>query len=296
MGRCIVSTRVSAPVYLFFILSAPAPLLAQAAEGGSRAIEEIVVTAQKREENINEVGMSIQAATGEKLNELGIVDTSDLYKVVTGFNSNVTYYGTQIYTIRGVGFQDTALASSPTVSVYLDEMPLQFAAMTQGLIVDLQRVEVLKGPQGTLFGQNATGGAVNYVANKPTEVFEAGLDASYGRFNTLDLEGFLSGPISETLSYRVAARSIQSGAWQKSYTRDMDLPPDPYWTDNGRSYALDDEAGDQDFLSGRLTLAAPAPRAALLPHRPRRPARLPLHRLRRFQLWRQTQSPHRPDR
>lgn len=258
MERCLPAPE-RAPACLSVGLALTLPLLPFAAPSAvaaesSRLIEEIVVTAQKREENINDVGMSIQAATGEKLNDLGITDTGDLYKVVTGFNSNVTYYGTQVYTIRGVGFQDTALASSPTVSVYLDEMPLPFSAMTQGLVLDLQRVEVLKGPQGTLFGQNATGGAVNYIANKPTEVFEAGVNASYGRFDTFDVEGFVSGPLTDSLSYRLAARTIQSGPWQKSYTRDLDLPPDPYWTDNGRSYDLDDEAGDQDFLSGRLTL------------------------------------------
>jgi len=222
-----------------------------------RSVEEIVVTAQKREESINDVGMSIQAATGEKLTELGITETSELYKVVSGFNSNVTYYGTEVYTIRGVGFQDTALASSPTVSVYLDEMPRQFAALTPGLTLDLQRVEVLKGPQGTLFGQNATGGAINYVANKPTDEFEAGVTASYGRFETADLEGFVSGPLTETLSYRLAVRSIQSGDWQERYTDQSTLAPDPYWTSTElgeRNYNFEDEAGERDFLTGRLSL------------------------------------------
>jgi outer membrane receptor protein involved in Fe transport len=229
---------------------------ASAAARSAGAIEEVIVTAQKREESINEVGMSIQAASGDRLNELGITETADLFKVVSGFNSNVTYYGTQIYTIRGVGFQDTALASGPTVSVYIDQMPLPFSAMTQGATLDLERVEVLKGPQGTLFGQNATGGAVNYIAAKPTDTFEAGTDLSYGRFDLIDLTGFVSGPISETLSYRVAARSIQSGPWQKSYTRDMQLPPDPYWTefDGGRSYRRDNEHGEQDFLNARASL------------------------------------------
>ena len=193
--------------------AAPVPAKS-AARTPNRTIEEIVVTAQKREENINNVGISIQAATGTALKELGISDASDLYKVVTGFNSNVTYYGTTVYTIRGVGFQDTALASGPTVSIYLDEMPLPFSAMTNGLTLDLQRVEALKGPQGTLFGQNATGGAVNYIANKPTDHFEYGADGSFGRFDTRDINGYVSGPITDTLSYRVAARALNGAAWQ----------------------------------------------------------------------------------
>lgn len=236
-----------------------APATAQQG-GGRRMIEEVVVTAQKREESINEVGMSIQAATGERLNELGITEPSELFKVVSGFNSNVTYYGTTIYTIRGVGFQDTALASSPTVSVYLDETPLPYSVMTQGVTLDLQRVEALKGPQGTLFGQNATGGAVNYIANKPAETFEAGVEGAFGRFETIDLQGFVSGPITESLRYRVAARAINSGGWQKRYTDVESHPADPYWTEldgivPDAQYEFDDEAGDQDFVTWRAALA-----------------------------------------
>src|SRR5687768_6744091 len=87
----------------------------------STSVEELVVTAQKREESINDVGMSIQAASGEKLQELGVQDTSDLQKIVPGFQSTPNSGGTYVFTIRGVGFQDTSLAGNPTVSVYVDE-------------------------------------------------------------------------------------------------------------------------------------------------------------------------------
>ena len=227
---------------------------ALAGPSDTSVIEEVVVTAQKREQSINDVGMSIDVATGEKLADLGITDTMDLGKVVSGFNTNSNYYGSYVYTLRGIGFQDTALASSNTVSVSLDEVPIPFAAMTDGAILDLQRFEALKGPQGTLFGQNSTGGAINFIANKPTETFEAGVDAQYGRFNEFDITGFVSGPISETLSYRIAARSITSDGHQKSYTDGQGLGPDPIWVANGRSYDIDTKAGDKDFLNGRLSL------------------------------------------
>ncbi|WP_293675897.1 TonB-dependent receptor [uncultured Phenylobacterium sp.] len=213
---------------LTLVLAAPA-VAQQAASADADApssmtsVEEIVVTAQKREESINTVPMSVQAATGERLTELGITDTSQLTKIAPGFSYTPSAYGTPVFSIRGVGFQDTSLAASPTVSVYVDQSPLPFSIMTTGAVLDLQRVEVLKGPQGTLFGQNATGGAVNYIANKPTQDFQAGVDASYGRFNTVDLQGFVSGPISDTLEFRVAARTLRSGPWQKSYTRDDEL-------------------------------------------------------------------------
>ena len=225
----------------------------EAASGRTSVIEEVIVTAQKREESMNDVGMSIQSATGEKLNDLGITDTADLYKVVAGFNSNVTYYGTSIYTIRGVGFQDTALASGPTVSVYLDQMPLPFSALTQGVILDLQRVEVLKGPQGTLFGQNSTGGAVNYIANKPTTELEYGVDASYGTYNEIDVTGFISGPITDQLSYRLAVRNITSDGWQDAT---VDNPaPDPFWADTGQPdyRRSDDEWGEKDLTTYRAS-------------------------------------------
>ncbi len=162
------------------------------------ATSDIVVTAQKRSENINSVGMSIQAATGRDLIRLGVTNTADLTKIVSGFNYTLTQYGTPVFTIRGVGFQDTSLAASPTVSVYRDEIPIPFAIETAGAALDVERVEVLKGPQGTLFGANATGGAVNYIANKPTDHPAEGFDASIGRFGRIDLQGYISGPLSET--------------------------------------------------------------------------------------------------
>ena len=91
--------------------------------------------------------MSIDVSSGEKLSDLGITDAFDLGKVVSGFNANSNYYGSMVYTLRGIGFQDTALASTNTVSLSLDEMPIPFAAMGSGVILDVQRVEALKGPR-----------------------------------------------------------------------------------------------------------------------------------------------------
>ena len=180
---------------------------------------DIVVTAQKRQESINKVGMSITAATGDQLAKLGVTDTAQLMKIIPGFRFNMTAFGSPVYTIRGVGYQESSLAAGPAVSVYVDEVPLPYSTQTIGAALDLERVEVLKGPQGTLFGGNSTGGAVNYIAAKPTDEFKAGGSASYSRFNTVDLNGYVSGPISDTLSARVAVHSLRSNDWQKSITR-----------------------------------------------------------------------------
>ena len=168
---------------------------------------------------IDKVAMSITAATGAQLQSRGITDPSQLAKLVPGFNFNSTSYGAPVYTIRGVGFQESSLAAAPAVSVYVDEVPLPYSMETLGATLDIERVEVLKGPQGTLYGQNSTGGAVNYVAAKPTSTLQAGVDASYGRFNTVDLGGFVSGPLTSNLNFRVSARSLQGDAWQRAYSR-----------------------------------------------------------------------------
>ena len=212
-------------------------MAADAAAAGPSSVAEVIVTAQKRQENIQNVGMSIKAASGDQLTKMGIHDTESLSKIVPGFQFTPTYYGTNVFTIRGVGFQDTSLAGSPTVSVYVDEMPLPFSALTNGATLDLQRVEVLKGPQGTLFGNNATGGAINYIANKPTDTFQAGADFSYGTFNDTDITGYVSGPVADGLDVRLALRHNESGAWQKSYG------PQPSQSQGGK-----------DFTNGRFSV------------------------------------------
>jgi outer membrane receptor protein involved in Fe transport len=201
--------------------------LAQTASDAAEPAEElgvgdIVVTARKRQETSNNVGMSISAFSGDTLAQQGITSTEQLIKVVPGFNFTRSIYGSPIFTLRGVGFNETTLAASPTVSVYVDEVPLPYSAMAQGAALDLERVEVLKGPQGTLFGQNSTGGAINYIAAKPTEQLEAGFDFTMGRFNQVDTSAFISGPLSNTLRARVAVRKEYGDAWQKSASRPRD--------------------------------------------------------------------------
>src|SRR6202011_4394495 len=109
------------------------------------------------------------------------------------------------------------------VPVYVDEVPIAFPIMTRGIALDLERVEVLKGPQGTLFGQNATGGAINYIAAKPTNTFESAVTVGYARFNERTLEGFVSGPLAENLTARLAFDGEYSDPWQISETRGQKL-------------------------------------------------------------------------
>lgn len=186
-------------------------------------IDEIIVTAQKRSQSINDVGVTISALDTDMLQARGIIDAADLAKAVSGFTYTPTISGPPVYTLRGVGFYESSLAVAPAVTVYVDEAPLAFPIMTQVSVIDLERVEVLKGPQGTLYGENSTGGAINFIAAKPTRDFKAGGSMSFGRFSALDVNGYVSGPLSETVRARLAFRGATGGAWQRSYTRDDKL-------------------------------------------------------------------------
>lgn len=215
--------------------AAPAPAR-QSATPGEVSIEEIIVTANKREQSLNKVGLTIQAASGAELSQRGIAGVADLAKLVPGFTFTQSLYSTPVFTLRGIGLYDATFGASPSVSVYTDQVPRNVPVMSDALDLDIERVEVLKGPQGTLFGQSSTGGAINYVVGKPTRDFHAGFDASYERFNRAELSGFVSGPLGEKAQARLAVKGVTGGAWQRSLSRPGD------------------ENGDQRKIMGRFIL------------------------------------------
>jgi iron complex outermembrane recepter protein len=177
-------------------------------------LEEVIVTAQKRSERIQDVPMSITAVSRDELSKEGVFSPADLEKVAPGFTYRQSQNGTPVYAIRGIGFYSEQAAVAPTVTIYQDQTPLPYARMAEGVGMDVERVEVLKGPQGTLFGQNSTAGAVNYIAAKPTNTMEAGVDATYGRFNEFDMDGFVSGPIGKGVKARLSFREELRDGWQ----------------------------------------------------------------------------------
>lgn len=189
-------------------------------EVGSEAesgIADIVVTAQKRSERLTDVPLSITAVGGNLLAQQGITSVEQLDKVVPGFTYQKAVYGAPVFALRGIGFYDTSVTNTPAVAVYIDQVPLPYSAMARGVGLDLERVEVLKGPQGTLFGQNSTGGAINYIAAKPTDKMVAGFDLEVGRFNEVNAQAFIGGALSENLRGRIVVRQEYRDDWQKGY-------------------------------------------------------------------------------
>jgi outer membrane receptor protein involved in Fe transport len=178
---------------------------------------EIIVTAQKREQALQDVPMTVTAATGEQLETAGVEQIGDLAKIVPALSVGRSQFGFPIISMRGVNLNLAYLSAQPTVSTYVDQALLAYPAMTQGVFLDVQRIEVLKGPQGTLFGANVTGGAINIIAAKPTRDLRYGARAEVNHFGGVDLEGYVSGPLSDTLRARIAASTKQFGAWQRCY-------------------------------------------------------------------------------
>lgn len=189
----------------------------------------IIVTANKREQAIGKVGLAITALGSDALETQQISSLSDLAAAVPGLSYANSPTQTPVYTLRGVGFYEFSLAAYPTTSLYVDEVPLPFPVMTKHANFDLARVEVLKGPQGTLFGQNSTGGAINFIAAKPTSNFEAGGRLSFGRFNRLQGDAHVSGALTDTLAARLALSGAHGDDWQYSYTRDDTLGETGYY-------------------------------------------------------------------
>lgn len=187
------------------------------------ALDQLVVTAQKRQESINEVPMSISAISREQLRERGGYDLAGVAAQTPGMSVTPSPYATQTVSIRGIGFNEFSLGARQTVSVYVDELPLSFAVMAPVAMLDMERVEVLKGPQGTLFGQNSTGGAINVIATKPSEEAGGSLDVSYDRFGQFTGEVASGGKLTDNLSGRIAVKTEQGGDWQRSFTRDDEL-------------------------------------------------------------------------
>lgn len=196
------------------------PAAPATSDGDDGAVGEIVVTAQKRAERLSDVPLAITAASGDELLARGVSSAEDLMKIVPGFQATSTTLN-PVYTLRGIGFFDSSLSARGAVAVYNDEIGLPFGVLTQGISFDLERVEVLKGPQGTLYGQNSTGGAINYISAKPTSTFKAGISGEFGRFSWGYVEAFASGPITDTLRARIAVHQDFGGDWQRGFTNDQ---------------------------------------------------------------------------
>tara|TARA_R110002110_G_C13470525_1_gene720913 strand:+ start:22682 stop:24916 length:2235 start_codon:yes stop_codon:yes gene_type:complete len=178
------------------------------------ALEEVMVTATRREVGLQDTGISVSAFSGAALEQLNITDTDLLTQITPGLmlqnGGGAPLVG--LVSIRGVAQNDFAGHIESPNALYLDEVYQSSISTNSIKMYDIDRVEILRGPQGTLFGRNATGGLLHLITNKPTEEFEGYVKASYGDYSSYTLEGMVSGPLSDTVGGRVAVyRSVADG-------------------------------------------------------------------------------------
>ncbi len=168
-------------------------------------LEEIVVTAQKRAENLQDVPVAVAAFSGATLAEAGAVQPIDLAALTPNLTSkNAVGNTAPVFALRGISLNDFATNGTQPVGVYLDEVYLVNNSQLAFQMMDLERVEVLKGPQGTLYGRNTTAGAINFITNKPTPAFAAGVSATAGEWELFGTEGYVNGALGEHVSGRLA--------------------------------------------------------------------------------------------
>lgn len=203
-----------------------------AAPAQAQVLEEIVVTAQKKEQAMQDVGITMNAFTGDQIEALNVDQSIDIAKFAPGVHLSGALAGQNTqFTIRGVTQTDfNDIVEAPN-AVYLDEAYIPVAQAQTFALFDIERVEILKGPQGTLFGRNATGGLVQYISRKPSfDAMEGYANVTYGIYDandsadTVRIEGAVGGPLTDTLAGRIAVMHND----QDPYLENLYDPNDQY--------------------------------------------------------------------
>jgi len=237
-----------------------ASAIAASVQTTAAVLEEVVVTAQKREQSAQDVGIAVTAFTGDQLKQLGYSNAQQVTAMSPGVTT-IQPNGPSAFfvSVRGVGQNDFSgdHQESP-VAIYVDEAYISAASGAGFQLFDIERTEVLRGPQGTLFGRNATGGLVHYITKKPTEEFEIYGEATIGAYNQRKLEGAISGPLSDAVSARFSfVRNEHDGYIDNNIGKDLNNGDD--WAVRGQllfeinddaEWLLSARAAEQDIDSG----------------------------------------------
>lgn len=214
------------------------------------ALEEVVVTARRRAESLQDTPLSVSAYSSAQLETRGVTIVTDVGKYTPNvqFDPVATESGggasSQVY-IRGIGQTDYVITVEPGVGVYLDGV---YVGKSMGSLldaVDIEQIEVLRGPQGTLFGRNTIGGAISLTSKRPTEEFEGGVEVTVGDYDRIDGKLFVSGPMSDSLRGRLSIAS---------QNRDGHVDRVGYESSPQTAAKTGETQGDVDRVSGRLAL------------------------------------------
>lgn len=203
------------------VAAALASLPASADVTDSPVLQEVTVTAQRREQRAQDVGISLTAFTSGQLRTLQLLNTTDISEQTPGMKVYEFSPALTVINIRGVSQNDFADHYEPPIAVFVDGAYVSAQGALDAQLLDMERVEVLRGPQGTLFGRNAIGGVIQYITRQPSDTFDAHVDLGYGSFAQKTFEAAVGGPISERLDGRVAV----GGDYYDGWVKDVNGPP-----------------------------------------------------------------------
>jgi iron complex outermembrane receptor protein len=181
-------------------------------------LEEIVVTAQRREESLQHAALAVTAVSGDKLAEAGAVNVEALTQLVPSLQIAPAAGPYPLFYLRGVGnFNGNALSDS-ALAINLDGVYVARPSSASGMFYDVSRLEVLKGPQGTLYGRNATGGAINVITNKPGDELSGAFTADFGNYDAKNFSGFINIPVSSIVKARLSVQSTEHAGYMSDGT------------------------------------------------------------------------------
>lgn len=244
---------------LALAIAVASPMLFSAMDISASVLEEVVVTAQKRQQSLQDVGIAVTAFNGNQLEQLGYDNAQQITAMTPGVTTIQPNGPSSFFTsIRGVGQNDFSgdHQESP-VAVYIDEAYVSAASGAGFQLFDMERVEILRGPQGTLFGRNATGGLVHYITRKPSQETDGYIDVTYGDNNQIKFEGAVGGGLTDTVSGRLSFLRNKHDPYIKNRIG-KDLNNGDDWAVRGQllfefekaEWVLSAKAGEQDIDSG----------------------------------------------
>jgi iron complex outermembrane receptor protein len=235
MGRLTRVALLSASALTALAIAGPAAAQAAAAT----TIEELIVTAQKREENAQEVPIALTALSGETLDRQGVSGFQDLSTRVPSlrFGPGVTG-GENVITLRGVGSQNTTSGGDSPVAYNLDGVYLARTTSVDPEFFDIDRIEVLRGPQGTLYGRNSVGGSVNVITKHPEPEFGGHVDALLGNYDARIFRGWLNAPVVDNGTSQVLVRLSAVSARHDGYQRNLFTGPGATHDADGQDFWL----------------------------------------------------------
>lgn len=187
-------------------------------------LEEVIVTAERRSESAQDVPLSLTTIGADSINPAEITDLNDIATRTPNFTVTKFNIGEPQLYLRGIGSTLDSAAADPTVSVFVDEVYIGRSGGSSFELFDLERIEILRGPQGTLYGRNVTGGAVSIYTKKPNiEKFEGKIGATVGDHDLLQVQGYVTGPLSDTMAGKLTVNLLDRGGYAKNNDNGQEL-------------------------------------------------------------------------